>query len=99
MRSDWHPKICQDLQFMKIFKMIRGFFLNWSRSSKIMQNVVFRFKLWSLILINGLKNWTEKSYCLIMEESTSLLFNLPARVLKWKNFAINIRMNRWPKIK
>ena len=26
---------------MKIFKMIREFFLKWSRSSKIVQNVIF----------------------------------------------------------
>ena len=38
-------KFCQELQFMRIFKMIRGFFLKWSRSSKIMQNVIFHVKL------------------------------------------------------
>ena len=32
---------------MKIFKMIRGFFLKRSRSSKIMQNLIFHVKLLS----------------------------------------------------
>ena len=32
---------------MKIFKMIRGFFLKRSRSYKIMQNVIFHVKLLS----------------------------------------------------
>ena len=31
-------KFCQELHFMKIFKMIRGFFLKRSRSYKIMHN-------------------------------------------------------------
>ena len=40
-------KICQELQFIKIFKMIRGFLLKRSRSYKIMQNVIFHVKLLS----------------------------------------------------
>ena len=36
---------------MKIFKMIRGFFLKRSRSYKIMQNVIFHVKLLSPTLI------------------------------------------------
>ena len=36
---------------MKIFKMIRGFFLKRSRSYKIRQNVIFHVKHWSLTLI------------------------------------------------
>ena len=40
--TSWHifSRICQELQLMKISKMIK-----WSRSSKIMQNVMFHFKL------------------------------------------------------
>ena len=38
-------KICQDLQFMEVVKIIREFFFIWSRSSKNVQNVVFRDKL------------------------------------------------------
>ena len=34
MTSDSDIKICQELNFMKIFKMIRGFFLKRSRSCK-----------------------------------------------------------------
>ena len=30
-------KICQKLQFMKIFKTVKGFFI-WSRNSKIIQD-------------------------------------------------------------
>ena len=37
-------KIFKELQFMKIFKIVRGFFLQWSSSSKIMQNVIFHLK-------------------------------------------------------
>ena len=33
--------ICDELQFMKIFRMIIGLILKWSISSKIMQNVIF----------------------------------------------------------
>ena len=53
--SEWRQtdiKICQELHFMKIFKIIKGFFLKRSRSYKIMQNVIFHVKLWSLILTN-----------------------------------------------
>ena len=35
---------------MKTFKMIRGFLLIWSRSCKIMQNVIFHVKLYSVTL-------------------------------------------------
>ena len=37
--------ICQERQFMKIFTMIRVFFIKWSRSSKIMKNVISDIKL------------------------------------------------------
>ena len=36
---------------MKIFKTIRVFFLKWSRTSNIMQNVIFHVKVLSLTLI------------------------------------------------
>ena len=35
---------------MKIFKMIRGFFVKWDRSSEIMQNAIFHVEIWSLTL-------------------------------------------------
>ena len=35
---------------MKIFKMFRGFFLEWSRRSKIMQNRIFHVNFWSMTL-------------------------------------------------
>ena len=35
---------------MKIFKMVRGVFIKRNRSSKIMQNVIFRVKLRYLTL-------------------------------------------------
>ena len=48
---------------MKIVEMIRGFFLEWSRSSKVMQNVIFPVKLLWLILrtcLNYSAQMTEK---------------------------------------
>ena len=36
---------------MKMCNMITGFFLKWSRTSKIVQNVIFDVKLKSLIMI------------------------------------------------
>ena len=49
---------------MKIFKMIRGFFLKWSRSSKIMQNVVVHVKLYvqSLTLNHSNLRLSEMEY-------------------------------------
>ena len=35
---------------MKTFDMIRGFFLKWSRSYIIIQNVIFKVKLQSVSL-------------------------------------------------
>ena len=43
--SSWR---CQELQFLIIFTMI--LLLKWSRSSKIMQNMLFHIKLYSLTL-------------------------------------------------
>ena len=36
---------------MKVIKMIREFFLKWSRSSKIMQNVIFHVRLPDLKIV------------------------------------------------
>ena len=41
-------KFVRSFSFFKFFEMIRGFFLEWSRSSKIIQNVIFHVKLHSL---------------------------------------------------
>ena len=42
MKSYIDIKTLQELQFIKIFEIIRGFFLTWSRSSKNQtQNMVF----------------------------------------------------------
>ena len=40
-------KTCQELQFINILKMIRGFFYKFNRSFKNLKNVIFHVKLLS----------------------------------------------------
>ena len=57
---------------MKIFKMIRGFFVKRSRSYKIMQNVIFHVKLLSLTL-RLLTHVKVSVRCLFKDDQFSLL--------------------------
>ena len=63
---------------MKIFKMIRGFFLKRNRSYKIMQNVIFRVKLLSPTLKLP---WVRAfEFCSLSRFSSPSMSECPSRI-------------------